>query len=214
MRLHPSFFRVVVAGLLCLLGLICSPAVDAQTITNIATASWQQSGVPATTQSNAVSFDRILASASIVTYTVAPGGNKSLNFTASQCGGASVSVGGGTASANQIASVAQTTTVQIGSPFYFEVSAPQANINRGAIDSLQVILTTSGGDREVVTVFETSVNSGLFVGAVPTAAVPPQPVQSDCKLSVAAGDTISLAAVINGTTSPIAIAQLAVTTDP
>jgi fimbrial isopeptide formation D2 family protein len=206
--------RAVVSGLLCLLALITAPAGRAQTITNIASANWQQAGQIVTAQSNAVSFTRMATTASITTYTVAPGASTSLSFTPSQCGGVPIAVSSNSASASQIASVAQTTTVQIGSIFYFEVSAPQGNTNPNVIDQIQVALTTNGGDKEVLTVFETAPNSGVFVGAIPTAAVPPQPVQGDCQLSVAAGNTISIAAMLSGSTTPIAIATLSVASDP
>jgi fimbrial isopeptide formation D2 family protein len=214
MTRHPSFMRAVVSGLLCLLALFAAPAAMAQTITNIASASWQQAGQVVTTQSNAVSFVRMSSAATITTYAAGAGASTSLSFTPSQCGGAAIAVSGNGASPSQIASVAQTTVVQIGSVFYFEVAAPQADTNPQVIDSIQVILTTNGGDRETLTVFETAPNSGLFVGAVPTAAVPPQPVQGDCHLSVAAGNTISIAALLNGSPTPIAIATLQVANDP
>lgn len=206
--------RAVVSGWLCLLALILAPAAMAQTITNIASANWQQAGQVVTAQSNAVSFTRMAATASITTYTVAPGASTSLSFIPSQCGGVPIAVSSNSATPSQIASVAQTTTVQIGSVFYFEVSAPQGNTNPNVIDSIQVVLTTNGGDKEVLTVFETAPNSGVFIGAVPTAAVPPQPVQGDCQLSVAAGNTISIAAMLTGSTTPIAIATLSVANDP
>lgn len=214
MAFRPPLLRVAVALVVWLAALVCGAAAPAQTITNVAAASWTQQGQTLTAQSNAVSFTRIAATASITTYAVGPGAATTLAFTPSQCGGVPIAVSTGPVSTTQIASVTQTTTVQIGSTFYFTVAAPQANIRPGAIDSLQVVLTTSGGDKETITVYETAPNSGLFAGAVPTAAIPPQPVQGDCRLSVAPGDTISLAAVINGQTTPIAIAELSVADDP
>ena len=214
MTRHPTFLRAVVTGLLCLLALFTAPAVTAQTITNIATANWQQAGQVVTAQSNAVSFTRTAATASITTYAVGTGTSTTLSFVPSQCGGAPIAVSGNPASASQIASVAQTTTVQIGSVFYFEVYAPQGNTNPNVVESIQVMLSTNGGDKETLTVFETGPNTGIFIGAIPTAAVPPQPVQGDCKLSVAAGNTISIAAMLSGSATPIAIAELSVANDP
>jgi hypothetical protein len=206
--------RAAVIGLLCLLALITAPAAMAQTITNIAQANWQQAGQVVTAQSNAVSFSRMSSAATITTFAAGPGAATSLTFMPSQCGGVPVAVSSAAPTATQIASVAQTTTVQIGSVFYFEVNAPQANTNPAVVEQIQVMLTTNGGDREVLTVFETAPNTGVFIGAIPTAAVPPQPVQGDCELSVAAGNTISIAALINGSATPIAIATLSVANDP
>ena len=214
MTRHPTILRAVVSGLWCLLALITAPAVTAQTITNIAQANWQQAGQVVTAQSNAVSFSRMSSTATITTFVAGPGASTSLSFMPSQCGGAPVAVSSNTATATQIASVAQTTTVQIGSVFYFEVNAPQANTNPAVIESLQVMLTTNGGDKETLTVFETAPNTGVFIGAIPTAAVPPQPMPGDCQLSVAAGNTISIAAMVNGSSAPIAIATMSVANDP
>lgn len=214
MTRHPTLLQAVVTGLLCLLALVAAPAAMAQTITNTASASWQQAGQVVTTQSNTVSFARMSSAATITTFAAGPGASTSLYFTPSQCGGAALAVSGNGATPSQIASVAQTTVVQIGSVFYFEVTAPQANTNPQVIESIQVVLTTNGGDKETLTVFETAPNSGLFVGAVPTAAVPPQPVQGDCRLSVAAGNTISIAALLNSSSTPIALATLSVAEDP
>jgi len=206
--------RAVVKALLWPLALLAASPAPAQSITNIATASWQQAGQTVTAQSNPVTFSRMAASASIATYAAGPGPATSLTFIPSQCGGVPIAVSSNTATATQIASVAQTTTVQIGSVFYFQVTAPQANTNPAVVEQIQVVLTTNGGDRETLTVFETAPNSGVFVGAIPTAAVPPQPTQGDCVLSVAAGNTISIAALLNGGSSPIAIATLSVANDP
>ena len=190
MTRHPTILRAVVTGLLCLLALITAPAVTAQTITNIAQANWQQAGQVVTAQSNAVSFSRMSSTATITTFAAGPGASTSLTFMPSQCGGVPIAVSSNAATATQIASVAQTTTVQIGSVFYFEVNAPQANTNPAVVESIQVLLTTNGGDREILTVFETAPNTGVFIGAIPTAAVPPQPAQGDCQLSVAIPDII------------------------
>ncbi len=214
MTRHPTILRAVVTGLLCLLALITAPAVTAQTITNIAQANWQQAGQVVTAQSNAVSFSRMSSTATITTFAAGPGASTSLTFMPSQCGGVPIAVSSNAATATQIASVAQTTTVQIGSVFYFEVNAPQANTNPAVVESIQVLLTTNGGDREILTVFETAPNTGVFIGAIPTAAVPPQPAQGDCQLSVAAGNTISIAALVNGSNTPVAIATLSVANDP
>ena len=117
MTRHPTILRAVVTGLLCLLALITAPAVTAQTITNIAQANWQQAGQVVTAQSNAVSFSRMSSTATITTFAAGPGASTSLTFMPSQCGGVPIAVSSNAATATQIASVAQTTTVQIGSVF-------------------------------------------------------------------------------------------------
>ena len=213
-----TFLRTAAMAVLCPLALFVSPAAGAQTITNVASASWVQNGQTVTAASNAVSFSKVAAPASIITYTVAPGTTTALNFMPSECGGVPIpgtgTIGSGTQVAGISASVVQSSTVAIGDVFYFEVNAPQANLHPNAEDSIQVTLTTTSGDKETVTVFETGNNTGIFVGAVPTVGIPPQPVQGDCKLSVSSGDSISITALIAGTPTPIATAQLSVSDDP
>ena len=205
-------------AVLCPLALWMSPAASAQTITNVASASWLQNGQVVSAASNTVAFSKVAAPASILTYTVAPGTTTSLNFMPSECGGVPIpgtgSIGSGTQVAAITASVVQSSTVAIGDVFYFEVNAPQANLNPNAEDSIQVTLTTTSGDKETITVFETANNTGVFVGAVPTVGIPPQPVGGDCRLSVSQGDSISITALIAGTPTPIATAQLSVSDDP
>ncbi len=206
--------RQVAVASSCALGLLIAPGLKAQTITNTATASWTLSGQPVSAVSNSVVFSVSPTPVTLQTFVVSQGATTPLSFTPSMCGGQTLNVPGIFTGNTQVASVEQATTVHIGDVFYFRLYAPQANLNANVIDSVTTVLVTSSGDRETIQAFETGPNSGVFVGAVPTTGIPPQPVAGDCHLSVNAGDTIAIQAVISSQTTPIATAQLEVLADP
>ncbi len=90
------------------------------------------------------------------------------------------------------ASLMPATAIRAGEPLVISVEFASKNTNPGAIDSFEVTITTAIGDEERIILTETAVNSGRFVGMINTSAVPPNPVQRDCVLSVRPGDTLSV----------------------
>ncbi|WP_374530974.1 hypothetical protein [Novosphingobium sp.] len=212
MRGFLKIWLSLVALLTALCGLV--PGAFAQTITNIASANWYEQDSPRSVRSNPVAIDVLSDPATIETYKRIPGAGQSLAFTPSHCGEAELAVPGGLSSDGTVASLERTTSLRIGDTLFFRVSAPAANLDPAKIDSLTATLVTASGDRETLTIFETAPNSATFVGAIPTTAVPPQPVQGDCRLSVAAGDHISIECSRSGTAHVIATAQIEVLADP
>ena len=210
-----SYLRLAGAILLCVLTFIAASAATAQSITNIASVTWQQGGQTMTAASNLVTITKVAARASIATYTGAAGGSTSLTFTPSTCIRASPSSSSnGAAEAKTTANVLQSSSIAVGGMLYFTVNAPQQNLDPNAADSIQVLLTTSSNDKETVTAYESGPNTGLFIGAVPTVPAPPAPIQGNCALSVAVGDTVTIAALPAGAAAPVATAQMSVTQDP
>lgn len=205
----------VIAALLAALLMLIVPAaqVRAQTITNIAGASWTEQGRDLSVRSNPVAIN-VLQQGGVIDTFVPVANGKPLSFNASRCGGSPISVPGGLAGTAAIASLEQATTLKIGTTLFFRLIAPAANTNSAAIDSVTATLTTASGDREQLQVFETAPNSGVFIGAIPTAAIPPNPVPGDCRLSVSPGDTISIECVKTGNTNVLATAQVEVLADP
>ena len=59
-----------------------------------------------------------------------------------------------------------TSTITPGQTVLFEITALAANIDRNAEDRLSVTITTSTGDEETLTIFETGPNTGVFVAAL------------------------------------------------
>ena len=213
----PKSISSVIAALLLAVMLLIAPAsqVRAQTITNIAGASWSEQGRDFSVRSNPVAIELApVGGGTIDTFVPKGNGGQQLAFNPSRCGGATVTVPGGLDGNTVVASLEQSTTLKIGTTLFFRLVAPAANTNPNAIDSVTATLTTASGDREQLQVFETASNSGVFIGAIPTAAIPPSPVQGDCRLSVSPGDTISIECVKTGNTNVLATAQVEVLADP
>ena len=207
----------VLTALLLAVLLLIVPATQArgQTITNIAGASWTEQGRDFSIRSNPVAIELAsIGGGTIDTWVPKGNGGQQLAFNPSRCGGATVNVPGGLDGSTAVASLEQSTTLKIGTTLFFRLVAPAANTNPNAIDSVTATLTTASGDREQLQVFETAPNSGVFIGAIPTAAIPPSPVQGDCRLSVSPGDTISIECVKTGNTNVLATAQVEVLADP
>ena len=200
------------ALLLALLAGLAQPA-HAQAISNTARASWQQSGETQVTLSNTVSFEVAPVAVTIETFAAAPS-PASLTYTPSRCGGAPILLGNGTAGEQIIAGVSPASQVRIGDAFYFRVTATAANLDPGRIDMLETMLATSSGDTETIVIYETGPNTGVFVGGVPTAAIPPDAKPEDCQLSVAKGDRISIACRQMEDETILATARLDVLADP
>ena len=101
-----------------------------------------------------------------------------------------------------------------GETFYFKLAAPFANRDAAAIDTLTAVVTTKSGDRETLTIYETGIDTGIFMGSLVTQATPPKPVVGDCRLSLADGDQIMVEAQGAIGATPIATATVDVLIDP
>ncbi|WP_295639544.1 hypothetical protein [Novosphingobium sp.] len=216
-RFNP--FRAVLLTLLSVALLILGQGASAQSanvraITNIAQAYWTQAGKAYATVSNQVAFDVVQKPVTIDTFVNTPAGGQPLSFVPSMCGGAMLPIGNAANATIASASAVKANSLHIGDSFFFRVVDTAGNKNVNSVDSIEATLVTSSGDRETVTIFETGPNTGVFVGAVPTSAIPPSPSQGDCRLSVAVNDTIAIAVQGSDTVSPIASATLNVLVDP
>jgi len=70
-----------------------------------------------------------------------------------------------------------------GEPIFIRTDDANANINPGTRDILRVTVTvTETGDAEVIEMTETAINSGIFVGFIPSSGI--AVAQYDCQLSV------------------------------
>ena len=190
------------------------PSAQAQTITNVAGAQWSQGGNNYSINSNAVTFSVVQPAVSIKTFVPSSASGQSLPITAPTCGGNIIQLPGGIGTSQPSATVNQASVLHAGDILYFQISAPGANLDSAAVDILTVTLRPTSGDRETLTVFETGTNTGLFVGAIATRAMPPQPIQGDCRLSVTGGDNIAIEAAPAGGGTIIATAQIEVLADP
>lgn len=191
-----------------------------KTITNIAEANWRFLGREASIQSNPVSIDVSLPPPEIRALRPAPQSGFELNFQAPLCGATGQTIQStvpsqGTAGSQPLSAVVeQTSVLRAGQTLLFEVTALQANLDPAAIDSLDVVITTSTGDRETETIFETGPDTGIFVGQIDTVRLPPSAVHGDCRLSIADGSEIQIAASLPGQTDVIVQTDVEVLADP
>ncbi|WP_165362090.1 carboxypeptidase-like regulatory domain-containing protein [Qipengyuania thermophila] len=184
----------------------------AQTITNTAEARWTGSGGPATTRSNTVRIEVERPAAAIAFLARSRTAGQSLAWRTPQCGGGAVGLPDIAAHSAASITLAQTRGYRVGETLYFTLTLPQANIDPNAIDVVDVSLTGGGGDRETLSVFETTVNSGVFIGAIATA--PPPAVSGDCRLAVGAGEIVRLAALARGGGTTVLSAAIAFADTP
>lgn len=205
----------VMAALFALLFAVpmASAQAQSQTIDNIAAAQWGQGGSTRSTSSNLVSISLAAQSATIDTLVPSSGG-QSHGFGAPTCGGNPLNLPGGLGSTNPTATLTPTSTYRIGDLLFFRVSAASANLDLAAIDSLTATLTTSSGDSEVLTIFETGLNTGVFLGAIPTVGMPPAPTHGDCRLSTVGGTRVTITVSGSNSGNTIATAQVNVLADP
>ena len=168
---------------------------NAQTIINTARANWVQGGATRSTASNAVATTVEQLPLFIDLFHPQAGSNQ-MKLQAPICGGSALNLVPGAAGGSLSLPAAATSSVRVGEIVLLRITAPLANRDPGAVDSLTVTISGSTGDREELTIFESGRDSGVFSGAIRTASIPPAPAGGDCRLSVRGGDTIQVS--LNG----------------
>ncbi|QZD88939.1 DUF11 domain-containing protein [Qipengyuania aurantiaca] len=182
-------------------------AARAQSIDNTANASWVFGGTTYETESNLVSIDIATSDVAITVYRPISGTGETLDYRSSRCSSAGFSTSAGTNEV-QTANVQRTTEISAGNQFFFEISAPLANLNPSAVDILHATLVSSTGDREQITVYETGENTGVFVGSIATHRVPPNFIAEDCRLGVIDQGIIQIGVSPVGSTTYIVTAEV------
>ena len=192
-----------------------------RTITNTAEASWLFEGRERETVSNEVRFDVTLPPPEIRAFRPTPQGGVDLNFRAPLCaasGQGPAGSGGGGSSPIELTPVEGaaevTSIIRPGQTMLFEITALQANVDPNEVDRMDVTITTSTGDEESLTIFETGNNTGTFVGQIGTARIPPTPASGDCQLSINDGASISIEAFLPGETTVVVETEVQVLADP
>ncbi len=186
-----SSFRLLAAVLLGVLlpFVVLGGTARAQSIDNIAEARWTFDGENFQTKSNLYSIKVETNNASIALYrpVVKPG--IQLDFSASLCLATnstetSATRADTTSTNGKSANVEPTSLISAGTALYIQVTAAQANRNPGVIDQVDLAIASSTGDRENITVYETGVDTGVFIGSIETHPTPPAFVSGDCRLGV------------------------------
>ncbi len=174
------------AMLAVLAAMALSAPLAAQTIDNVAAARWNERGIERQLVSNRVSLAIVAERAAITTYRIAPDGPQSLTYSADPCI-PGVPVGPRTTT------VAPASTYRIGEEILVAVAASFANRDPAAIDRIALDVTTSRGERKMLSLPESGPDSGRFIGYLATVRAMGSSVAADCQLGVASGDIIAFA---------------------
>ncbi|ABC63326.1 DUF11 domain-containing protein [Erythrobacter litoralis] len=201
------------AALVWALLLFVAPAA-AQTITNTARADWTEDSVARSTTSNTVTIERAVNPLTLETFRPLPSAGSSLPVRASTCNNSPLVIFPGSADGGVGIASAATAELRIGEVLVIRASAPLANRSPDAVDTLTTTITTPGGDREVLEIFETGPDTGIFTGAIRTRATPPSPTQQDCQLSVSSGEQITVALGGANGAPPLVTTLVGVLADP
>jgi uncharacterized repeat protein (TIGR01451 family) len=195
-------------------------AASSETISNIATISWDAGGARLQQSSNRVDLDVTIAdTVGLTTYRLTNGSSQT------------VSLGGASCRGNQhtdtfpfagiyeginpgAAPIVQTQDIHAGDPLVIEIDRPSANHDANAVEKVTVVIKTTEGDSETLTLVESGANTGHFFGIVATIPSPPPGVSGDCQLSVVPGDKLTLSALDQNASEPFAASNFNVLVDP
>ncbi len=205
-----------------LTGTAATPA-RAQTISNVATVEWDAGVSRVSRPSNRVELTVTRpqpTQAALVTYQItnAPGAQR-VNLAQTICTGTNgaqpIALQGVFSDISMApAGIEPATKIRAGEPLIIGVTSAENNQSSTAIDTFSVRLITPSGDSEVITLTESAANTAIFYGMINTAAIPPAPVQGDCRLSVYPGETLNLSGLNANTGTLIATSPVEVLVDP
>jgi uncharacterized repeat protein (TIGR01451 family) len=178
----------------------------ARTISNIATMEWDSAGGKVSQQSNRVDIavDPVSTPVSLASYRFAPGpATLSMPVSAPQCGAGDARAPLASAWQGQDlhpAALLTAASILAGEPLLFVVEDAGRNRDGAVVETISVVVRSSGGDSQTLTVFETAPDSGKFAGFIQTmtAAVASRVASTvastgeDCRLSVESGDRITI----------------------
>src|SRR5690606_15869631 len=213
MKFADRLFRTAGACLLALAVFGGAP-VQAQAVSNIATARWSAGGQDFAVDSNEVVFEVVARPGALTTFVVQPGGSEHALLQASYCGAPLHAKSTRGAAATASVPLLASSEVRIGQKLVIRLDASSANRDRAAVDSMTVRLTTEGGDLEDIVAVEAAIDSGVFFAAIDTTPQPPSPIQNDCQLSLHRDETISIAAGSSGQPVSGLTAQMHALADP
>ena len=216
-------FAWIVGMAVALIGAAAAPASaqDSIVISNIARIEWQAQGKTLSTMSNRVDLvvDLTPPPVSLTTYQLAKGNGTSIFVPTTRCEGTNgiqtMTLDGVWAGTNlNPAQLEQTSQIRAGEPLVVAISSTLDNTDPNVAETISVRLQTPSGDSEILQVMETAPNSGVFVGIVPTASIPPTAVSGDCRLSLFPGERLTLESHDPTTGTLIAQSALEVLIDP
>ena len=168
--------------------------LPARTISNVATIAWDAGGQHVELPSNRVDVEVTPSAGAVLETFRLADGTFPPALLAGTCTAANQtqalnSESGETPPLSSFDLIA-TSELIAGRPLVLAVDRPAANRDSQAIETLRVFVTTPWGDREEITLTETSADSGRFVGIILTTTGPPVP--GDCRLSAHANEPLTL----------------------
>lgn len=220
-----TLFPKCLAFATALVAAVTLPAATgrAQTISNTASAEWTASGRTSQALSNRVDVTvtpRPPERPTIRTYRLTNNlGSVSAPVVPTRCQGNSGTsliepAGAFAALPTDPASLQPTGRFHAGEVLVVGVTLAAANSDPNARDTLDVTLELENGDRERITLSETAVNSGEFVGIINTISIPPALLAGDCRLSVAPGSTVTMRVSDAVQADLVATAEISFLVDP
>ena len=193
--------RTLGAATALLLALFLGQA-SAVTISNFATVDFVSGTTPDSATSNTVTLDVIPGpSPAVVEFLrYAPGAPGSVATPADggSCRDSSgtfsplppVTDSAGNAIGTVSAPIQGAASYQLGEAVFIRLSDANRNLDPAAREFIDLGITTSTGDDEVLRLQETGPDTGVFVAALQSTPMPPAPVPFDCRLSVIQGATL------------------------
>ena len=186
-----NIFWAKAALLFAALLVVTGVPARAKTISNTATAHWTLAGRDITATSNTVQFEVISDAAHIAVLPPLSGGD-TREILGGSCGGKPLAPAKTDLAALSAGNTSSISSIIVGQPVIFRLVLASVLLDPAKFDSLEVTMTSASGDSENITVFETAADSGIFLGAIPTSAIPPSPAGGDCRLSVSPGDKVTI----------------------
>ncbi|HEX8571516.1 MAG TPA: hypothetical protein VF759_02060 [Allosphingosinicella sp.] len=199
---------------------LAAGALGHRIISNVATIEWDAAAGRASQQSNRVDISVAPSSVapSLAVYRFASSaGTLTVPVSAPQCatGGARASLGAAWQGQSlDPASLLAAAEILPGEPFLFVVEDSERNQDSSGIESIDVLVRARSGDSEMLTVYETSADSGRFAGFIQTVQLSPAPAGGDCRLSVEPGETLTVESLRADHRTTAATATLEVLADP
>jgi len=197
-----------------LMAVSAAPPVQAQTVTNVASARWTIGGQEHALQSNEVRFDVVAPAATLRTFTPLPGAATRVQLKADYCAAARTTAAAGAGSQFHDTPLIVSDVIHAGQRLVVSVIAAQANTDPARADELALVLEAPAGEREEIRAVETGADTGVFYAAIATSAVPPAVVAGDCRLSLAGDADIRVAAYLDPAAGPITARKVRVLADP
>jgi uncharacterized repeat protein (TIGR01451 family) len=192
--------RAAVAALL-----LAAPLARASTVSNTANLTYlDPGGGPVSQVSNTVSFQTAAgpspATVRLFRYAPSSGSAQPTQADGAMCGNGTggfalapppKEVNGTPIDVSAPVPLLDTTLYHVGDPVFVMLADANRNVDSLARDTIDLSITTSAGDVELLRLLETGPDTGVFAGALQSSRVPPAPAAYDCRLSLGENEVLT-----------------------